>query len=184
MLQTGIHFLFLLYLHSDWFCYVITAKVVWITYSCGNYVTLVQTYHLYAALPVVTLTNNIHSATKNYTKSSEQHIIRITSIPRKIRINLLREYCCSKISRSKSNCRWWYWSLYTAHVKRKHLMMSDVNISVSQIIRKKLDYKLLMHSSGNYKTQHIIKSTGLKVDHINIITLIKAIPILPAHMSV
>jgi hypothetical protein len=63
-------------------------------------------------------------------------------------------------------------------------MMSDVNISVSQIIRKKLDYKLLMHSSGNYKTQHIIKSTGLKVDHINIITLIKAIPILPARMSV
>jgi hypothetical protein len=43
MLQTGVHFLLLLlflYLHSDLFCYVINVKVVWIIYSCWNYVML------------------------------------------------------------------------------------------------------------------------------------------------
>jgi hypothetical protein len=38
-----------------------------------------QTYRLYAARRVVTLTNIIASATNNKKKSSEQHIVRIPS---------------------------------------------------------------------------------------------------------
>jgi hypothetical protein len=52
--------------------------------------------------------------------------------------------------------------------------MSDVNISMSQMIRKNLYYNLLIHNFGNYKTQKIVKSTGLKLDVINIISLIKS----------
>jgi len=36
-------------------------------------------YHLYASRRVVTLTNNITSATNNKTKSSEENIVRIPS---------------------------------------------------------------------------------------------------------
>ena len=43
------------------------------------------------------------------------------------------------------------------------------------MIRKNHSYNLLIYRFGNYKKQNIMKSTGLKLDDINIISLIKEI---------